>query len=118
MNSLFWNKCLATKNSIQDSDQFEYISIFNTHNIQLRTSKKVNAFKNSLKQKHETISTSIKSIMKIMSYKKQKLLTFREHPSPLPVFSGVSVADLFFVLFYYVSLRSEFCVVMSVTISA
>jgi hypothetical protein len=95
MNSLFWNKCLATKNSIQDSDQFEYISIFNTHNIQLRTSKKVNAFKNSLKQKHETISTSIKSIMKIMSYKKQKLLTFREHPSPLPVFSGVSVAHLF-----------------------
>ena len=47
-----------------------------------------------------------------MSYKKQELLAFREHMSaPRPRYFGrVRVAHLFsfFVLSYYVSLRSEF----------
>ena len=56
-----------------------------------------------------------------MSYKKQELLTFREYlSSPPDFFGGVRVADLFsfFVLSYYVSLCSEFRVVMSVAFSA
>jgi hypothetical protein len=56
-----------------------------------------------------------------VSYKKQELLTFREHlSSPPGFFGGVRVADLFslFVLSYYVSLCSEFRVVMSVAFSA
>jgi len=51
-----------------------------------------------------------------MSYKKQELITLREHLSYLRLFCGVHVA-LLFVLFCYLSLRSEFRVVMSVTIS-
>ena len=52
-----------------------------------------------------------------VSYKKQELLTLREH---LRVFYGVRVAHLFcfFVLYYYLSLRSEFRVVLPVTIFA
>ena len=56
-----------------------------------------------------------------MFYKRQEQLTFHEHLSLLPpLIVWVRVAHLFsfFVLFYYVSLRSEFRVVMSVTISA
>ena len=55
-----------------------------------------------------------------MSYKIQELLTIREDlRSPL-VFVGVRVPHFvqFIVLFYYVSLRSEFRFVMSLTISA
>ena len=63
--------------------------------------------------------------MENSAYKKQKLPTLREHLSLPPVcflvvfFGGVRVAHLlvFFVLSYYVSLRSEFRVVMSVMIS-
>jgi len=52
-------------------------------------------------------------------YKKQELLTLREHLSSPPVFLVGSVLLMFlvFVLFYYVSLRFEFRVVMSATIS-
>ena len=48
-----------------------------------------------------------------------ELLTLREHLSSSPVFCGVRVAHLFSfcVLYYYVSLRSEFRVVISVLIS-
>ena len=56
-----------------------------------------------------------------VSYKKQELITLREHLGSPPVFfGGVHVAHLFsiYVLTYYVSLRFEFRVVMSVTISA
>ena len=55
-----------------------------------------------------------------MSYKKQELLTIREHLSSPLVLVGVRVPHFvqFIVLFYYVSLRSEFRFVMSLTISA
>jgi len=55
-----------------------------------------------------------------VSYKKQELLILREHLSSPPVFLAGSVffSSIFlFVLSYYVPLRSEFRVVMSVTIS-
>jgi hypothetical protein len=53
----------------------------------------------------------------ITTHKKQELLTLREHQVSSQFFGGVPVAHLFmgfFVLSYYVSLRSEFRVVMSV----
>jgi hypothetical protein len=54
-----------------------------------------------------------------VSYKKQQLLTIREHLSSPLLLSGVRVAYLFcllfFVLSYYVSIRAEFHVLMSVT---
>ena len=55
-----------------------------------------------------------------MSYKKQELLTLREHLSSLPVFWLRPCCPSFhlFVLSYCVSLRSEFSVVMSVAISS
>ena len=55
-----------------------------------------------------------------MSYKKQELLSIREHLSSPLVFGGGRVPHFvqFIVLFYYVSLRFEFRVVMSLTISA
>ena len=55
-----------------------------------------------------------------VSYKKQELLTLREHLSSLPICGcGPCCSSFqFFVLSYYVYLRSEFRVVMSVTISA
>jgi hypothetical protein len=51
---------------------------------------------------------------------KQDLSVFHEHLSLPSVFDGVRAAHLFsfFVLSYYVSLRSEFCVLMFITISA
>ena len=52
----------------------------------------------------------------MMSYKKQELLTLSEQLSKSPLlFGGVCVAHFFFVLSYYLSLCSEFRVVMSVT---
>ena len=54
--------------------------------------------------------------MLMMSYKKQELLTLSEHLSKSPLlFGGVCVAHFFFVLPCYLSLCSEFRVVMSVT---
>ena len=55
-----------------------------------------------------------------MSYKKQELFTLREHLSSPPVFGGVCVDNRFsfFVLPCCVSLRSGFCVVLSVVICA
>jgi hypothetical protein len=55
-----------------------------------------------------------------VSYKKQELLTIREHLSSPLVKVGVRVPHFvqFIVLFYYMSLRSEFRFVMSLTISA
>jgi hypothetical protein len=51
----------------------------------------------------------------IQSYNKQELLTLREHLSSPPVCWWGSCCSFFwfFVLSYYVSLRSEFSVVMS-----
>ena len=51
-----------------------------------------------------------------MSYKKQELLTLREHLSSSPVFSVGSVLLIFLDL-CVVLLRSEFRIVMSITIS-
>ena len=53
-----------------------------------------------------------------MSNKKQELLSIREHLSSPLVFGGGRVPHFvqFIVLFYYVSLRFEFRVVMSLTI--
>ena len=55
-----------------------------------------------------------------VSYKKQELPALRENPSSSRILLRFVLLILlvFFVLCYYVSLRSEFCVVMSVTISA
>ena len=63
------------------------------------------------------------SVTQWVSYKKQELLTLRENLSSLPVFVEVRVAahlffHCFFLLSFYVFLRSDFRVVMSVTISA
>ena len=54
-----------------------------------------------------------------VSYKKQKLLTLREHLSSPPFFwLGPCCSSFwFFVLCFYVSLLSEFCVVMFGTFS-
>jgi hypothetical protein len=53
-----------------------------------------------------------------VSYKKQELLALCEHLTSPPVFGGVRVALHFsFLLSYYMSLRSEFRVVLSATIS-
>ena len=54
-----------------------------------------------------------------MSYKKQEPLTLREHLSSPLFFGGFRFVHVFnFVLFYCVYLRSEFHVVMSLTILA
>ena len=54
-----------------------------------------------------------------MSYKRQEQLTLREHMGSSPVlwWGPCCLSVLFFVLSYYVELRSEFSVVMYVTIS-
>ena len=62
-------------------------------------------------------------VTKRVSYKKQELLTLREYLSSPPVFGGVRIGHLFsflcvVLLHLYVSLRSEFRVVVSVMISA
>jgi hypothetical protein len=56
----------------------------------------------------------------MVSYKNQELLTIREHLRSPTFFGGSVVLILFLncVLSYYVALRSELRVVMSVTISA
>ena len=58
--------------------------------------------------------------MRRVFYKKQELLAPRQHLNSTPFLVGFRVAQLFkfFVLSFYVSLRSEFRVVMSITISA
>jgi len=55
-----------------------------------------------------------------MTYKKQELLTIRKYLSPPRFLWGLrcSSVQVFFVLSYYVSTRSEFRVVVSFTISA
>jgi len=56
--------------------------------------------------------------MSNMSYKKQELLTLREYLSSPPEFWwGPCCSSFNFVLSYYVSSRSEFNVVISITIS-
>ena len=53
-----------------------------------------------------------------MSYKKQELVIFGEHLSSPQFFGGfVLLILLIFGLFYYVSVRSEFRIVMPVPIS-
>ena len=56
----------------------------------------------------------------VVSYKRQKLFTFREHLECILVFLQGSVLCICecFVFFYYVSLRSQFRVVISVTVCA
>jgi len=63
---------------------------------------------------------NLTAYMSNTAYKKQELIILREHLTSHPVFWWSLCCSFlkFFVLSYYVSLRSEFSVVMSVTISA
>ena len=67
------------------------------------------------------LTSKYSAVARLAYYKKQKLLTLREHLSSAPsllVGSVLLIFLVFFVLSYYLCLRSEFDVVVFATISA